>query len=598
VIRSHHPLAGSDPVHPEGAKPVGSADADRRIQVTIVLRPARLPARHPAGLRALAHASAWPTERVPLTDADFAALNAPPPEAVKAVLSVARQQGLTIVDVSQARHDILVEGPIAVFERAYRVRQLEYEHERGRYRAHAGPLSLPRQLHSLVEGVLGLDTIPHGRPHGRAAAHPSRSRRPLLPRDIAAMYKFPETSSAHGRVAILEFGGGVHGVDLAALRRQARIRVLGIVDGDGPTAHNTPLERRVLLEILRDWRAGVSFERLTAAYGNQLAAFMETVEATMDTEIVAGLVPDAPIDLVFAPACADGWRRAIYAEIGFPYPDSVTGPASRSRTPPSVMSVSWGMTERSWGRMKLQVLHGTLQAAVRRDTTVCCSTGDFGSQNSPQPGAKRSVNYPATSTWALACGGTALVHDAGQPREVGWLESLLGSKLAGGGGMSGHFTAPRFQAGIVKPDPGDTWLAGEHRTFKGRWIPDVAAHAGFDPGVAMRVLGKPFAGGGTSAATPIWAALVARLAAALGRPLGWLNPALYALAGGGPFHDIREGHNDLRARQGKPVHYRATKGWDPCTGLGTPDGTALLEALQQGPPRPGRGLPRRSSRRK
>ena len=142
---------------------------------------------------------------------------------------------------------------------------------------------------------------------------------------------------------------------------------------------------------------------------------------------------------------------------------------------------------------------------------------------------------------------------------------------------------------MTKPDPGDTWLAGRHPSFKGRWIPDVSAHAGFNPGVAIRLVGRPFAGGGTSAATPIWAALVARLAAHLGKPLGWLNPALYALADQGVFRDIRHGHNDLQAKRGRPMFFRATVGWDPCTGLGAPDGTALLAALRAGsssPPPP------------
>jgi len=246
--------------------------------------------------------------------------------------------------------------------------------------------------------------------------------------------------------------------------------------------------------------------------------------------------------------------------------------------------------------MNLQVLHGTLEAAVRRDVTVCCSTGDFGSRNAPAPQSSLGVNYPAASTWALACGGTALHRQASRGhREVAWNELLLGARMAGGGGMSGHFPLPPFQSNRKTPSPGKTWLAGRRRSFRGRWIPDVAAHAGFRPGVAISLLGQPFAGGGTSAATPIWAALVGRLAAELGRPLGWLTPALYQLADGGGFRDIRRGHNDMDPRPGKALHYRAGPGWDPCTGLGAPDGIALLEALRAGPPRAGRRVNRGKS---
>ncbi|MEO8449201.1 MAG: S53 family peptidase [Gemmatimonadota bacterium] len=586
MIQPHRALAGSSPVHPPGAVDVAAADPDRRIQVTVVLKRPRLPNDHPALVKAKAYGAAWPTERSPMGIAEFTALYAPPAAVVRAILGIARKEGLTIVDVSAARHDVVLEGPIGAFDRACRIRQREYQHELGRYRAHGGPIKLPGQVAALVEGVLGLDTIPHARPHARPARPGSRS---LTPAEIAKLYRFPPATRGAGRIAVLEFGGGIHAEDLRALARTAPIRVLEITDGAGESPGNSPVDGPTLLAIRRDWRSGMTFEQLAAKYGTRFQSFMDTVEATMDAQIVCSLMPDTAVDLVFSPPSADGWRRAIYAEIGLPYPGSVSGPASRSRKPASVISCSWGMAESSWGRMKLRVLHGTIKAAGRRGATVCCSTGDFGSRNSPRPSPKRSVNYPATSTWSLACGGLSFRDDERGRCEVTWLESLLGTNMAGGGGMSGHFPKPPFQAGVSAPKPGDTWLAGTRRSFKGRWIPDVAAHAGFDPGVAMSLLGKPFVGGGTSAATPIWAALVARLSAQVGRPLGWLTPALYQLAESGAFRDIREGHNDLAVKRGKPVYYRATIGWDACTGLGAPDGTALLEGLRKGPSEIGNG---------
>jgi kumamolisin len=596
VIKPPVALTGSRPVHPHGATPGSANEGDRRIQVTVVLNPPRLPRNHPVSIAARAHDTAWPTERVPLSTAEFTTLYAPPNEVVQAVLGVAKKEGLTVVEVSKARHDIVLEGPIAAFERTYRVRQREYQHELGSYRAHSEPIHLPGQLASLVQGVLGLDTIPHAHPH--AAGPGTRGVRALRPAELAAHYRFPAVSSPAGRVAVLEFGGGVHRMDLRRSGAGA-VRVLRITDGDGNDPGNSPLRRAALQEIMAAWKAGASLMDLSTRFPDDLVDFMDTVESTMDTQIVCGLLPDVPLDLVFGSPTADGWRRAIYAQLGFPYPGSVSGPGPLVRTPPSVISVSWGMSESSWGRMNLQVLHGTLEAAVRRDVTVCCSTGDFGSRNSPAPQSSLGVNYPAASTWALACGGTALQPRASRGhREVAWNERLLGARMAGGGGMSGHFPLPPFQSGRKTPSPGNTWLAGRRRSFRGRWIPDVAAHAGFRPGVAVSLLGQPFAGGGTSAATPIWAALVGRLAAELGRPLGWLTPALYQLADRGGFRDIRSGHNDMDSRPGKTLRYRAGPGWDPCTGLGAPDGIALLEALRAGPPPAGRGVKRgRSIRR-
>ena len=76
--------------------------------------------------------------------------------------------------------------------------------------------------------------------------------------------------------------------------------------------------------------------------------------------------------------------------------------------------------------------------------------------------------------------------------------------------------------------------------------------------------------GGTSAVAPLWAALVARLNAASGRTLGWLNPVLYAHPSA--LRDIVRGNNG---------GYSASPGWDACTGLGSPDGAKIETAVQQ-----------------
>jgi len=108
-------------------------------------------------------------------------------------------------------------------------------------------------------------------------------------------------------------------------------------------------------------------------------------------------------------------------------------------------------------------------------------------------------------------------------------------------------------------------------------VPDVAANADPATGYRIRVDGQEIVLGGTSAVAPLWAALVCRLVQALGDPLGAPHAALYAEAKPGVsppgFRDVTEGSNGA---------YRAGPGWDACTGLGTPDGTALLAALRSG----------------
>ncbi len=111
-------------------------------------------------------------------------------------------------------------------------------------------------------------------------------------------------------------------------------------------------------------------------------------------------------------------------------------------------------------------------------------------------------------------------------------------------------------------------------------MPDVAAVASPDPGLAIHVRKQWTAAGGTSVAAPIWAGfltLVNAARAAAGKaPLGAANPALYGAAGkGSPFRDLREGDNTYAGVSG----YAAGRGWDPVTGLGSADVTKLAAKL-------------------
>src|SRR6185312_4027852 len=102
---------------------------------------------------------------------------------------------------------------------------------------------------------------------------------------------------------------------------------------------------------------------------------------------------------------------------------------------------------------------------------------------------------------------------------------------------------------------------------KGRGVPDVAGDADPATGYQVRVDGHDVVYGGTSAVAPLWAALIAMINQARGGPLGYLNPTLYGAAAHA-CRDITSGTNGA---------YRAGAGWDPCTGLGSPNGAALLK---------------------
>ena len=161
----------------------------------------------------------------------------------------------------------------------------------------------------------------------------------------------------------------------------------------------------------------------------------------------------------------------------------------------------------------------------------------------------------------------------GRTKELVWNQSRTVG-LTSGGGTSRVFDLPPFQTNCRVPA-----RAGSHGGL-GRGIPDVAANASSLTGFKIWADDTVMSMGGTSAAAPLWAALVACLNESLGRRIGYLTPLLYArgVAQHGALRDIVAGNNQMAGRQG----YRARRGWDACTGLGTPHGKNLLRCLQRG----------------
>jgi kumamolisin len=154
--------------------------------------------------------------------------------------------------------------------------------------------------------------------------------------------------------------------------------------------------------------------------------------------------------------------------------------------------------------------------------------------------------------------------------EVVWNE-LSGNEGAGGGGVSDQFPVPSWQSGAGVPARSGGTASGSG----GRGVPDVSGNADPVTGYQIYSGGQAQVVGGTSAVAPLWSALVARLAQATGKRFGLLQPLVYAGVSPGTdvagFRDITSGNNGA---------YAAGPGWDACTGLGVPDGAALLTRLQ------------------
>jgi kumamolisin len=274
----------------------------------------------------------------------------------------------------------------------------------------------------------------------------------------------------------------------------------------------------------------------------------------LDIEVAGALAPAATIAVYFAPNTDQGFL------------DAITTAVHDTTHAPTVISISWGGPEPQWTQQSLTAMDQAFQDAAALGATVTAAAGDNGSSDDPQnSGGPAQVDFPASSPHALGCGGTTLVGDltsATITSEVVWNE-VANSEGAGGGGISKAFPVPSWQS-----------AAASSSVLTGRGVPDVTGNADPVSGYQVVVSGRRQPIGGTSAVAPLWAGLIARLAQATGRKFGLLQPLFYPGATPGVeaagFHDITKGNNGA---------YSAGPGWDPASGLGSPDGAALLTRL-------------------
>jgi subtilase family serine protease len=261
----------------------------------------------------------------------------------------------------------------------------------------------------------------------------------------------------------------------------------------------------------------------------------------------------------------------------------------------TVITQSFGTTEENFnGTQSLLNLRHAFISAAANGVTVLASTGDFGTANPGKTPVKNpatipfpTVNWPASDPLVTAVGGTYLctnpvtgvgidnvdpptncqVHPAA--REIGWIDA--------GGGFSHVFAKPDYQ---------NTLPAGSTPIGSMRGLPDVAFQASSRtaPLVYDSFDGGWFLVGGTSCSSPQFAGIVALADQVAGHGLGPINQTLYNLASNpadyaADFYDVTTGNN--QADPDVPG-YPATTGWDPVTGLGTPDAANLVPALAAG----------------
>jgi len=489
------------------AAPLGPVDPDQLLTISLYLKPRATP---PAGQR--------------LDRAEFARHYGAHPDEIARIETYARDHGLVVADVDAARRLVRLAGTAEAHGRAFRTKLDRYPMATGEHRGRSGPLYVGDDIVHLVHGVFGLDDRPQARPQYRVAPAKAAPTSVTAP-EVGQLYNFPPGDGTGETIALIELGGGYVSGDLKKYFKGLTLKEPKVTTVDVDKGRNAPTHD----------------------------ASGPDGEVMLDIEVAGALAPGAHIAVYFAPNTDQGFL------------DAVTKAIHDQKQKPSVVSISWGGPESSWTQAAAQAMDQAFQDAASLGVTISVASGDGGSSDGVTDGLAH-VDFPASSPNVLGCGGTRVTVATGGntiASETVWNDGAQGG--AGGGGISTLFAVPAYQQGLALP-PSANAGAGP-----GRGVPDVAGNADPQTGYQVLVDGQSMVIGGTSAVAPLWAGLIARLNATLGKPVGFLNPQLYARAAA--FNDITTGNNGA---------YNAAKGWDCCTGLGSPSGTKLLTALQSG----------------
>ena len=563
-MSSRFTLDGSEHRRPEGTTDAGAISGQERVEVTVYVRSNPATA---APFDIAAEAAKPPAERRYLSAEEAANVYGAATTDIDAVKAFAAAHGLDVVRVNQAGRSVKLGGSAAAVGEAFGVQLRQFTHPGGSFRGHDGAVQLPAELEGIVTGVFGLDTRRMGRSFLRAPAAPvqdalhtfatERRRRhghtpakkqqqpanTYLPTQVAQLYDFPAVQAGSQTVAVLAFNGSM---------------------GAGASIPGG-YEATILKEYFTG-DLGLPMPKITDVTvqgpgnspGDGSNPNDSSPEVYLDLSIVGALATDAPIVVYFTEFTEQGWV------------DAITTATTDTTHAPGVISISYGNPEdgagTAWTSAVIAQVNTAFEQAAAQGKTITCASGDNGAGDGESSGVH--VDFPASSPWVLACGGTRLESSEGAiTAETVWNDQSSGNG-ATGGGVSVLFTPPpawQTSAGVAAI-PGTP--------LSGRGVPDVSSLA--DPQTPYIVAQPGGTGGvgGTSAAAPLWASLITLCNASLPKPVGYLNPTLYQLPAG-TLRDITSGNNAAPGGEG----YSAGPGWDACTGFGSPGASALLNAL-------------------
>jgi len=466
-----------------------------------------------------------------LTPAQFTDRFGPTQADYNAVIAYARSQGLAVTGTSPNRLVLNVSGTAGQIGSAFGVRLSHYAAKDGRqfFSADSAP-SLPREIAGRLNGIFGLDNAAQWR--SSAYAMPAELAPSLSPRQIGSGPGGGMTpndiKTAYSLVASSPNGSG---------------QVLGLFQLDGYT-----------LSDIRAYQAAFGLPSIPLQNvlmdGFSGAAGNGSIEVSLDIELQSALAPGVSKIMVYeGPNSASGVIDT-YNKIAT---DNIA----------KQISTSWGLPESYSYPAMLNAESAIFSQMAAQGQTIYAAAGDSGAYDD---GKTLSVDDPASQPFVTGVGGTTLALNADKTyhTESVWNHGI--GNGGGGGGISGYWTKPDYQAGLG--------VSAANRN-----VPDVSLDADPSTGYVIAWRGGWYLVGGTSCAAPLWAAFTALVnqqrAQNGSATLGFANPALYqigrGIGGKVDFHDIADGSTNM--------YYASAAGYDNATGWGSFNGASLLADL-------------------
>jgi subtilase family serine protease len=599
---------GRAPALPRGASVTGTLAPAQAMHVTIALRP-----RSEAALAAYAQAVSTPASpdyRHYLTPAQFAARFGATDGELATVEAALRARGLQPGRPAADRLSIPVSADAGELQRGLSVSLMRVRLPSGRAAVlNRSSPALPAPAAASVQAVLGLSSLQGEHPLRRATAPGIGGKPAIATRRLAAHVATGGPQPCGAASAAASSQGAYTADQIAAAYSFSGLYRAGD-EGQGETVALFELEPYDPRDISAYASCyGIHPQISNISVDGGVRPGPGSGEAALDIEQLIGLAPRARVLVYEGPNSSAGGPGSG------PY-DVLSAIVNQDAA--AVVSTSWGQCEALQGAAAAAAESVLLEEAAIQGQSVVAAAGDEGSEDcdgeSSVPDTALAVDDPGSQPWVTSVGGTTLSALGPPPSETVWnngggVGGLLGiAPGAGGGGLSSFWAMPAYQTTAAAA----LHVVGAYSSGKPcakggdcREVPDVAADADPATGYLIYYNGSGAAGadvpsgwqatGGTSAAAPLWAALVALADASSwcrGGPVGFLNPPLYRAAGSAyaaAFHDVTQGNNDFTGTNGG--RYPAGAGYDMASGLGTPDAAALAGRLCTGaiePRSPGR----------